>query len=681
MKRSRCFVAAMVPALAFGLAAVVLPAAQYAPPPSVKPSEETLKKIEERIGKLEDAMKLFRREKVQDLILTDVEVYLKAATWITQHNEFYDKRAGDWTIEALERGLMRAGQVKIGEWPWFGRTGSAVIHGYRSLIDGSVQPYAVTLPAGYSKGAVKKWRLEVVLHGRNNSLTEVGFLHQFNGDKPAPKDQDYIRLDVYGRGNNGYRWAGESDVAEAVAHFAGLEGKAMNHAALLDNKRSVLRGFSMGGAGAWHIGLHSPDQWCVISPGAGFTTTLGYLKNLPDKLPSYQEACLHIYDAVDYAENAFDVPIVAYGGEKDPQLQAARNIEERLRSHAPRGNEKNISMKLLVAPGLAHQFPPEWQKKMAEARREYIDKGREDYPPRVRFVTYTLKYPKCYWVYIWGMERHYEKASVDAQRVEDGFKVTTRHVRAVRLLMPEGATRQAITVHIDGQSVSAVPYEPAANSPALVVDLERRDGHWQAVLPEIIVTRHLRNPQKINNFQGPIDDAFTASFLCVRGTGAPWHEATEEYARANLERFRKEWSKYFRGELPVKDDVEVEVQDIANRHLILFGDPSSNSLIAQILQGLPFSWSKEKITWGGKDYPAGEHVPVLIYPSPLSPNHYVVLNSGHTFHAEDFQGSNALLYPRLGDYAILKLTGDKNKPLDVKVETAGLFDDFWRLRK
>ncbi len=71
-------------------------------------------------------------------------------------------------------------------------------------------------------------------------------------------------------------------------------------------------------------------------------------------------------------------------------------------------------------------------------------------------------------------------------------------------------------------------------------------------------------------------------------------------------------------------------------------------------------------------------MPVLIYPSPLSITHYVVLNSGHTFHAADFQGSNALLYPRLGDYAILKLAGDKKAPLSAEVSKAGLFDDFWK---
>jgi hypothetical protein len=673
----RCFLLGVLCAYLVSFSWLIA-AAQYVPPPSEKPSEEILKKIEERRKKLENALQLFRRERVGDPILSDIEVYSKAASWITEHNEFYKKEYGEWTVEALERGLLRVGQRLMAETPWYNRTGSSVIHGYRSRIDGSVQPYAVTLPADYGK-EIKKWRLEVVLHGRDTSLTEVSFLHKFNGDNPAPKDQDYIQLDVYGRGNNAYRWAGERDVIEAVEHFLALE-QNLKRGALLDPSRSVLRGFSMGGAGSWHIGLHFPDQWCVISPGAGFTTTHGYIKDLPEKLPPYQEACLRIYDAVDYADNAFDVPVVAYGGEKDPQLQAARNIEKALRNDK---EKSGIAMKLLVAPGLAHQFPPEWQKKMAEARSEFTAKGREEYPPHVRFTTYTLKYPSCYWVYIAGLDRHYERATVDAERTDDGFKVKTSNVRLLRLSLWPGATRQPVPVDIDGQHLDVQPYLSALNSSSLLAFLECRHGHWQATLPEKINTYQTRKPQKAQGLQGPIDDAFTASFLCVRGTRTPWHETTEKYASANLNRFRQEWSKYFRGELPVKDDDFVDAVDMATRHLILFGDPSSNSLIGQVLDGMPFSWTKDKITWDGKDYSASNHVPVVIYPSPFSTLHYVVLNSGHTFHAEDFRGTNALLYPRLGDYAILKLTGDKkndkNDPLSVEVATAGLFDDFWRL--
>src|SRR5262249_29815980 len=108
---------------------------------------------------------------------------------------------------------------------------------------------------------------------------------------------------------------------------------------------------------------------------------------------------------------------------------------------------------------------------------------------------------------------------------------------------------------------------------------------------------------------------------------------------------------------------------------------SSNSLIAQVLPGLPLKWTKKQIRFAGKAYDAARHVPALIYPSPLATDRYVVLNSGHTFGAADFRGTNALLYPRLGDFAVLKLSAAKKDPLAVEVVTGGLFDDFWRLKK
>ena len=71
-------------------------------------------------------------------------------------------------------------------------------------------------------------------------------------------------------------------------------------------------------------------------------------------------------------------------------------------------------------------------------------------------------------------------------------------------------------------------------------------------------------------------------------------------------------------------------------------------------------------------------MPALIYPSPLNGARYVVLNSGHTFHAPEFRGTNALLYPRLGDWAVLKLASTKSDPLGVEARAAGLFDEYWK---
>ncbi len=648
--------------------AVGQPALTFPPPETFPPDKDTRQTIEARTAKLAAAVRRLRDHQVRDPALADIEVFLEAARWIVKHKEFYGKNAAGWTVSVLDQGLLRASQQARGETPWLkSPLGLTIARAYRSRIDGSVQPFAVTYPHDYTHPG-RSFPVEIVLHGRDSGLTEVKFLHQ-HGAREAPKGLAHIRIHIFGRGNNAYRWAGETDVWEAVENFLAVETVA-ERAKFVDANRVVLRGFSMGGAGTWHIGLHRPDQFCVIGPGAGFTTTHGYVK-LKTPLPSYQEKCLSIYDAVDYAENAFNVPVVAYSGALDPQKQAADNIAARL-------DKLGIPMTHLVAPGLKHQFPDAWKAKAEKEYEKYVARGKRKDPRRVRFVTYTLKYPSCYWVELMGLQRHYTQARVDAGFTqEEGFTVKTANVRVLRLTLPEGSTRAPLTVEIDGQKLENVRPNQS-RSGELFVYLEKSDGHWAGVLPERLFVDRLRTLQKTSGLQGPIDDAFTGPFLCVRGTGKPWHEQTERYARANLERFAAEWSKYLRGELPVKDDTEVTPEDLAGRHLVLFGDPASNSLIREVLPRLPLKWTRQGITWEKKEYDAASHVPVLIYPSPLATDRYVVLNSGHTFHAEDFQGTNALLFPRLGDHAILKLAEGKKDPLAVEVQAAGLFDDFWR---
>jgi hypothetical protein len=229
-------------------------------------------------------------------------------------------------------------------------------------------------------------------------------------------------------------------------------------------------------------------------------------------------------------------------------------------------------------------------------------------------------------------------------------------------------------VQIDGVEITAAPRR-GHNA----IYLEKQGGKWVSVLPQKIATDRLRHMQKIAGQQGPIDDAFTDSFLCVRGTGAAWHPAMQAFADASLRRFESEWDRFFRGKLVVVNDTDVSDADIAGHHLILFGDPASNSLIAQVLDGLPVRWTREAIVMDGKTFDAASHIPALVYPSPISPARYVVLNSGHTFHAQDFLGTNALLYPRLGDYAILKPVPSDAEAPRAEVVLGGLFDEFWRI--
>ena len=116
--------------------------------------------------------------------------------------------------------------------------------------------------------------------------------------------------------------------------------------------------------------------------------------------------------------------------------------------------------------------------------------------------------------------------------------------------------------------------------------------------------------------------------------------------QAEQERAIREWRRQWRGEAQVKTDAEVTEDDIANSNLVLWGDASSNRLIARMADGLPVQWTGDQLTFGQRKFSAASHVPILIYPNPLNRERYVVLNSGPTQREFDYL-NNARQVPRL----------------------------------
>ncbi len=625
----------------------------YDPPSAQMPDDATLKRISEETQELRRAIGKLKQRKIPDDVLVEVEVYLKGAENIVRFSEWYAAASGKWALTTLDQGLARAKQAEGGQPVWANITGKWVVRAYRSSVDGSIQPYAVLLPQDYH--LKKDWRLDVVLHGRDSSLTEAKFIATHTGD--APRNLGYVQLEVYGRGNNAYRWAGEADVFEAIQHGAGP----------FNPNRVVLRGFSMGGAGTWHIGLHHPDRFCVLGPGAGFTTTRGYVGNLPKQLPDYVEKCLHIYDAVDYSENAFNVPVVAYSGEKDPQKKAATNIENALSDF-----KEPLRFTHLIAPGLEHQMPKEWQEKAETGYRQYADAGRSS-AERVRFVTYTPKYGRCDWTQIDALRTTYERAVVDGTRKGNLFDLTTKNVRRIRLAFdPQKDTPLQVT--IDSQRIETKDINPGNVS---FVQLEWANDKWVLLdSPQKLNQRLAEKPEKSAGLQGPIDDAFTSKFVVIKPNRKGFLAATDDFASAAADQFARVWDKYFRGTLPVQPAAASNT--FKGQNLVLFGDPQSNPLIAEILTKLPIKWTNEKLVMNGVEYDSKTHIPVMVYPNPADSGHYIVLNSGHTFRETDLKGTNALLYPRLGDWAVIKPTPTSNDPSAYEVVAAGLFDENWQ---
>jgi len=138
------------------------------------------------------------------------------------------------------------------------------------------------------------------------------------------------------------------------------------------------------------------------------------------------------------------------------------------------------------------------------------------------------------------------------------------------------------------------------------------------------------------------------------------------------------WRKQFRGEARVKDDSAISDADIAAHNLVLWGDPSSNKVLAKIADKLPVRWDARQVRLGAETFPSEHHIPVLIYPNPLNPKRYVVLNSGFTFREYDYL-NNARQVPKLPDFAVIDVRTPPSSRLPGKVATAGFFDEAWKL--
>ena len=612
---------------------------------------------------LGERVSALRRKEVPDETLVEVEIFHKAAVWIGRHDEYFYIDSVDKTLALLEAGLTRARELEAGKASWTSATG-LVIRAYRSRVDGSAQPYVVHVPASYS--ASRPVRMDVLLHGTNRGMGEVEFLSR----KPAEIRHggipvaaiDFIQMEVLGRTNNAYRWAGEADVLEAV--------EAAQKSYAIDDNRVVLRGFSMGGAGAWHLGLHHPDLWAAVEAGAGFTETVEYarLRNLPE----YQLKALRIYDSRDYALNVFQLPTVGYGGEDDRQLAASTNVREQLVKEGfafERDGLNRTTQELpavfLVGPETPHRWEPESKKRSEAFIEQALKKGRSE-PDHIRFVTYTTRYDRCFWVRVGELEKHYERAEVNARRSADGttVEVETKNVAVLRLNVP-----RARTVSIDGQEMKDL-----SAAPELV--FLKRNGVWK---DRFDPGEQVEQRRKRHGLQGPIDDAFLESFLCVRPTSRAANDMAGRYAEETLSVFMDDYSKYFRGEVRVTNDADVTASDIANHHLVLFGDPASNQVLRRVLGNLPLQWDPKQLSLGDTNYDAASHTVAMIYPNPLDMGRYVVLNSGHSFHANEMASTNAALFPRFGDYAVLRLRQPIGRTVESEIVTAGYLDENWKL--
>ncbi|MCB1080061.1 MAG: prolyl oligopeptidase family serine peptidase, partial [Verrucomicrobiae bacterium] len=220
----------------------------------------------------------------------------------------------------------------------------------------------------------------------------------------------------------GWKHAGEIDVFEVIEHVKSQYP--------IDPDRVALSGFSMGGAGAWHIGAHYADRFCSVHTGAGFAETARYNNLTPENYPPLVEQILwKNYDVPNYVRNFRNVPLFAYSGEVDKQKQAADLMAEAIEA------EGGGKMRHLIGPGMGHKYHDDSVPVIWDWMKECWRSGRPKAPAEVHLQTPTTRYGRMYWVQAVALEKQWEDSRVDARwdEKEKRITVTTKNLSALRL--------------------------------------------------------------------------------------------------------------------------------------------------------------------------------------------------------------------------------------------------------
>ncbi len=209
---------------------------------------------------------------------------------------------------------------------------------FRSKVDGTLQPYAVRVPAGFDRNLAKKYPLIVYLHGSasdETNLAGVDYLSRGDCIEMAPRGR--------GPSNAFSRDHAQEDIAEAIAAVAASYP--------VDETRIVLTGFSMGGYGAYRTYFERPGRFRALAVFSGH----------PDLANSYFPGEAHPNFLEDKTLGRFKgLPVFVFHGAEDRNcpFEVTRELVAKLR-------KAGAKVEFVTEPGAGHQRPG------AEALRRY----------------------------------------------------------------------------------------------------------------------------------------------------------------------------------------------------------------------------------------------------------------------------------------------------------------------
>ena len=391
---------------------------------------------------------------------------------------------------------------------------------FRSKIDGSIQYYGVQPAIGEEAGKA----LILSLHGAGvEAIGQAGsYARKSWAHVVAPTNRRPFGFDWEDWG----RW----DTLEVLEHA--------QRALATDPLRTYVVGHSMGGHGAWHLGVTFPDRFAALGPSAGWISFWSYTG--ADRYAGASPISKMFLratspsDTLRLAQNLRGSGIYILHGDADDNVPVAqaRTMKEHLSKFHP-------GFGYHEEPGKKH-----WWNKSDEPGVDCVDwppmmdyLSRRSLPGVPRQIDFTTASPgvsaHSHWVWIDQQERALEPSRVRI-RVDPHkrrFVGTTENVALLSLDTDALARKDGpILVELDGQKIEfpklpeprRVPDTASRGAVAAItnwIHLVRNDGAWRNGEHPIYTLRR----GKWEGRYGPFKNAFRSDVLFVYGTQGSDH--------------------------------------------------------------------------------------------------------------------------------------------------------------
>lgn len=617
----------------------------FAPSASAQATPET------RLGALEAR----RPAGIPEGTLVSIRHLLDTADRI---EERHPEKAPQWR----RRATRYIESVEGGTDPYPLARGEIVNRGYRSPVSTIPQGYAVYIPPDYDPS--RQYPLYIALHGGSsngnlflgvvlgNNMDWLTYDQHVYDDFTPRWSPDWIVVAPTGFGQIMWRWMGEKDVLDVIddvqRHYS------------VDPNGVVLGGLSNGGVGAYAIGTRHSWRFATVQAMAGAPSWMQYVGG---GLREVEDDAIRAWSGMDLAENTFNTTFRYYHGRADGGPMRPRFVEE-------------FTRRISAIPGvpvnetwydaghdilyIVHRHGRIYSG-LAETRRD-------PRPREVRVVTGDYRAARQHWVTVTRIHDFPKLARVRAVVEGDAIQVETSNTDAFAIDLRDAPAPAHLAIRVDGAEV----FRGAQSRLGQRVHLVREGDTWKLGFPPDDGMR------KKPGLSGPITDAYYDRMVHVYGTANAAHTDDLRDAATRGSRGWPLWAWDLRQE--VIADTELTEEIARNAHVVLYGSPGDNAVLERIAGALPIRIEANAVVVGDRRFEGNDVGVRFIYPNPLAPDHYVIVQAGVTPGVVDAGNKLAEFLPDWVVYDGREVRGAQRRAAGrTRMRDMGTFDSRWRI--